>query len=394
MIRRPLAARASYGWSISGMGAIASIGEDVDEVFDALCSGRSGLAGLRSFQTSNYRTANAYEIDDRVAGDADRTGRATQWLCRATKAALADAGLGGDLADVPMIVGTGLRELRSVELWWRDGAPLDSGDLHFGTALREAFGATTTYTFSNACSASLYALGLAADLLALDKADAVVVAGVDSITESMFGLLDRVHLEPPDAVRPFDRKRKGVLMGEGAAAVVLRRPDNRVHVPRAHGSLRAVGMNCDAYHPTAPDPAGIARCMREAQDLAGVSAGDVDLVLVHGTGTVLNDQAEAWALNEVFTAAGASPLMTGIKSMTGHTSGGSGLLSVIVAVRALQSGRVPPIIGVSELADDAAGFRLVRDHEEKGDLSLAQVNAFGFGGVNAVALIEGSERHG
>lgn len=102
-----------------------------------------------------------------------------------------------------MLVGTGLRELRSAELWWRDGAPFGVERLHFGTALRERFGTADTHTFSNACSASLYTLALGADMLALGEADTVIVAGVDSITESMFGLADRVQPEPPPRCGPW-----------------------------------------------------------------------------------------------------------------------------------------------------------------------------------------------
>lgn len=373
-------------WIITGMGAVASIGDGVEEIFEALCAGRSGLTGLHGFTTSQFRAQHAYEIDDRAQAGSDTPGRATRWLGRAVEAALRDAGLGTDLRDVPVLVGTGLRELRSLELWWRDGCELDVRDLHFGTRLRSWFQAATTYTFSNACSASLYTLGLGADLLALEAADTVVVAGVDSITESMFGLLDRVHPEPPDAVRPFDRDRKGVLMGEGAAAVVVRRAaDSAGH---AHARLRSVSMNCDAYHVTAPDPKGIALAIREAHAHAGLGPHDIDLVLLHGTGTLLNDEAEALALNDIFAGTGAAPFITAIKSMTGHTSGGSGLLGLIVAAESLKTGRVPPTIGLVEPMDETAGFRFVRGRETTADLALAQVNAFGFGGVNAVAILQ------
>ena len=372
-------------WAITGTGAVASVGDGVAGVFESLCAGRSGLAELRGFDRSKFRGGRAYEIDDRPAPGVDVPFRATRWLLGAIEAALDDAGLGSDLGDVPVVVGTGLRELRSLELWWRDGVELDARDLHFGTALRARFGAGTSYTISNACSASLAALAMGADLLALEAADAVVVAGVDSITESMFGLLDRVHLEPPDAVRPFARERLGVLMCDGAAAVVLQRAD-RAGRPRAR--LRSVGLSCDAHHVTAPDPEGMAVAMRDAHVRAGIQAADVDLVLLHGTGTLLNDQAEAVALRRVLGDEGTPPLMTAIKSMTGHTSGGSGLLSLVVGVEALRRGRIPPTVGVGELADEASGFRLVRDREARAPFALAQVDAFCFGGVNAVAIVE------
>ncbi|CAM5648925.1 3-oxoacyl-ACP synthase OS=Streptomyces antimycoticus OX=68175 GN=SSPO_062340 PE=3 SV=1 [Streptomyces antimycoticus] len=249
---------------VTGAGAVASVGEGVDEVFQALCAGISGLGELRGFDRERYRTRHAYEIDDRPAPGADLPGRATDWLRRAVGEAAAQAGLGEDLSEVPVLVGTGLRELRSAELAWRDGAPFDIGRRHFGTALRTRFGAVRTHTFSGACSASLYALALAADLLTTGAEDTVVVAGVDILTESMYGLLDRVNIELPDRVRPFDWDRRGVLMGDGAAAVVLRREEPGAGTG-ALGRVRAVSMNCDARHVTAPTPgASRGRCTRRS----------------------------------------------------------------------------------------------------------------------------------
>ncbi|GGW13170.1 beta-ketoacyl-[acyl-carrier-protein] synthase II [Streptomyces capoamus] len=372
-------------WPVTGVGAVTSIGSDPDELFAALCAGRSGLGRLRGFNRSWYNADRLYEVDNRPAPGMDVTGRATALLLDAVGQALRDAGREEDLSALPVLIGTGLRELRSLELWWRDGQSFDSAGMHFGTALRRRFGADDTHTISNACSASLYALALGTDLLELGDADTVVVAGVDVITESMFGLSDRLQLDPPDRLRPFDRERKGTVMGEGAAAVVLQREATGRD---ARGFVRGVAVNCDAYHATAPDPEGIARAVTDAHHRAGVKPQDVDLVMVHGTGTPLNDAAEATALAEVFGEHVGSPLMTGIKSMTGHTSGASGLLSLIVALHAMREGRVPPLTGLGEAALETDGFRLVRDETAASEVTLAQIDAFGFGGINAVALVE------
>lgn len=370
---------------VMGAGAVASVGDGVASLFSALCAGESGLAELRGFVAERFRARHAFEIDDRPAAGHDVPGRATRWLETAIAEALADAGMSEDLRGVPVLVGTGLRELRSVELWWRDGARFDAADLHFGTALRKRFGAEQTHTFAGACSASLYTLGLAMDMLDAGVADSVVVAGVDTLTESMFGLLDRVQLVPPADVRPFDRGRRGVLMGDGAAAVVLRRDPAD---GSARARLRGVGLTCDAYHVTAPDPKGIARAILDAHDRAGVTPHDIDLVMLHGTGTLLNDEAEAAAVSAVFTESGAQPLVTAIKSMTGHTSGGSGLLSLVVGMAAMDSGRVPPTTGLRDPIEEAETLRFVRDGEARADIGCVQVNAFGFGGVNAVAIVD------
>lgn len=389
--------------SIAGTGVVASVAAGTGPLFEALCAGRTGLAPLRSFDRGRFRTTVAYEIDDRPTAE-DLPGRATRWLCEAIAEAVAHAGIGEDLSGVPVLVGTGLRELRSVELRWTtprrpEPAGLPLSRLHFGPALRERFGAATTYTVTNACAASLYMLAIGADLVDSGAEDVVVVAGTDSITTSMFGLLDRVQPPAIDQVRPFDRDRRGALMGEGAAAVVLRRTGP------ARAWLRGISLNCDAYNETAPDAASILAAIANAQARAGVSAGEIDVVVAHGTGTVLNDATEAVALVKTFggngarplvTGAfggnGARPLVTGTKSMIGHTSGASGLVNVVVATEVLRTGRVPPIVGLREPTDEAQGLRLVTGTAVPAEVQLAQVNAFGFGGVNAVAILERAEQ--
>ncbi|MFE9774081.1 beta-ketoacyl synthase N-terminal-like domain-containing protein [Streptomyces sp. NPDC005931] len=369
---------------IAGTGAVAAIGRSPAEIFDALCRGTSGLHPMRGFDRSYYAGDRLYEIDDRGADDVP--GRATAFLLEAIAQALAEAGLDEPLGDIPVLVGTGLRELRSVELWARGNAPLSAGQLHFGTALRERFGATMTHTLSNACSASLYALSMGCDLLTAG-AETVVVAGVDAITESMVGIADRLQSVAPDTVRPFDRKRMGTILGEGASAVVLRRSEEPGRP--GLGWVRGVAVNCDAHHTTAPDAGSIAAAIRDAHRRAGITPEDVGLVMLHGTGTHANDAAEARALRAVFGPAPEKTLMTAMKSMTGHTSGASGLHSLIVALRAMTNGLVPPTLGLDEPIEEAEEFHIVRHTAAPADLALAQVNAFGFGGINAVAVVAG-----
>ncbi|WP_081236342.1 beta-ketoacyl synthase N-terminal-like domain-containing protein [Streptomyces viridosporus] len=373
---------------IIGMGAVASTGRGVGTLFENLCRGVTGHAELRGFDRTRFRAQHAYEVDDRPVAGEDVPARATALLVDAIAQAAADAGLGEDLSGIPVLIGTGLRELRSLELWWREGTDLDDTGLHFGTALRERFNADVTHTFSNACSASLYALALGSDLLAEEgdhAPDTVIVAGVDVLTESMYGLLERVHPTPPDRVRPFDRDRTGVLMGDGAAAVVLRRETGG---GRTHALLRSVAVNCDAFHVTAPSPEGIAKAMRTAYDMAGVKPKDIDLVMLHGTGTLLNDEAEATAMADALGDAASGPLMTAIKSMTGHTSGASGLMGLVMGVTALAEGRVPPTVGLERPVEEAAEFRFVTGGAASASMNVAQLNAFGFGGINAVAIVE------
>ncbi|MFE6977138.1 beta-ketoacyl synthase N-terminal-like domain-containing protein [Streptomyces sp. NPDC057682] len=373
-------------WDITGMAAVANVGATPGEIFAALCAGRESRRPLMAFDPDKFRAVFAYEIDDRPEGGGDLPRRATRWLTTVVRQAAADAGLGEDLAQVPVLVGTTMREQRSLELWWRDGADLALEDLHFGTALKAAFGASTTYTFSNACAASLYALGLATDMIEAGLADTVVVAGTDAATEGGFGTLDRVQNDVPDALRPFDVTHKGMLMGEGAAAVVVQRAGTGSRP--THARVRGVSMGCDAHHATAPDPGGITRAVLDAHRRAGVRASDIDLVMLHGSGTPRNDQTESGVLRRIFQGTAAYPRMTAIKATTGHTLGGSGLLSLVMAVLAMKNGTVPQVLGLTDPIPEATGLGLVQGYPAAGAVNVAQVDAFGFGGINAVAIVE------
>jgi len=371
-------------WAITGTGLVSSLGHGTAEAFAAYCRAESGLGPLRSFDPRPYRVRVAYEMPGAVPAP----GRASTWLCDAIAQAVAQAGIAPDATRVPVLVGTGLAEQRSVELWWTDGTPLTLADLHFAGAVTRRFGPVRTMTFVNACSAGLYALAVGTDLLSLGEAAAVVVAATDSLTESMFGLLDRVTPEQPEEVRPFDEDRRGVLLGEGAAAVVVE-PLAAAAGRRATvlALLRGVGLSCDAYHVTAPLRAGIRRAMVDSHVRSGVDAEQIDVVLAHGTGTVLNDLTEAQALGDVFGDAGRRPAVTSLKAMIGHTSGASGLMSLVTAVEAIAQCRVPPTLYHARTIPELAGFPVVT-RTLAGGVRTAQVNAFGFGGVNAVAVVD------
>jgi 3-oxoacyl-[acyl-carrier-protein] synthase II len=370
---------------------VTSLGANKNACFAAFCEGRTGNAPLGAFAPQLFNTTTAYEIQDRTSGD--QPGRATKWLCASVQEAIRESGLTRENAGrVAVLIGTGLRELRSLELWWADGTAFDVEQLHFADAIRQSTGwPAPVFTLSNACSASNFALGLGADLLALDEVDTVIVGGVDSITESMFGLLDRVNPLHPTMVQPFDHNRRGVLMGEGAAAVVLESGERaRDRGARAQAYVRGVGMTCDASHVTAPDSSGIVRAIRDAHARAGITPKEVELLLVHGTGTALNDESEANAIRDIFGTDAPSVLVTALKSLIGHTSGASALVAVVTAIECMKQRRVPPTINVETVIPAASGFTFVLGDCKAATPRIAQVNAFGFGGVNGVVILEGA----
>lgn len=361
---------------------------DGAETFAALLRGESGLRPLRHGDPAKLRVGYGYHIvtGEPAADDPHRPYRAGRWLADCVRRAAGDAGIDPRRERVVALVGTGLRELSAVEDWALNGTPVPPHRLHFGSVVREALpGLTDVVTVSNACSAGGHVLALAQHLVELGEADAVVVGGVDAMTLSMLAMIGRTTETPSDRVRPFDADRRGVLLGEAAAAVVVV-PEGRAGP--AVGRLLATGMSCDAWHETAPDVDGICRAMRDAHERAGRSPADVDTVVAHGTGTALNDPAECAAIRAVLADAGATPAVTAVKGALGHTSGCAALVNLDVALRALRDRVVPPVVGLRTVLDDGKGLRFVRDRPLAAAPRLVQVNAFGFGGVNAVSLVE------
>jgi 3-oxoacyl-[acyl-carrier-protein] synthase II len=183
-------------------------------------------------------------------------------------------------------------------------------------------------------------------------------------------------------------------MGEGAAAIVLQRaPADGRPAPRSLGRLSAVIQNCDGSHETAPDAGGIGRALRLAHAEAGIDRHDVDLILAHGTGTKLNDDTEARALADFYGDHAAGVMLAGVKAMTGHTAGASGLVSVITGIHIMQEGKIPPQPGLHDPIDAAAAFDVVTEARTGCEVRRIQVDAFGFGGVNAVAILERADEH-
>lgn len=353
------------------------------ETFAALLRGEHGAGPLRHDESSKLNVFAGYHAYD---GDPVQPYRAGRLLSECVRRAAGQARVDATRERVIALVGTGLRELSAVEEWALTGAPVAPRRLHFGDVVREALpGVADVITIANACSAGGHALALAQDLVELGEADCVVVGGADAMTRSMLAMIGKVAPGRTARVRPFDRDRDGVLLGEGAAALVVV-PESR------HGERLArvvgTGLSCDAHSLTAPDVEGIVRSMRDAFDRTGRDPADVDLVVAHGTATMLNDPVECTALREVVLGGGGDPLVTAVKGALGHTSGSAALINVDVAMRCLATGVVPQVTGLRDVLNEGAGLRFAVGEPVRLTPRLIQVNAFGFGGVNAVSLLE------
>lgn len=367
---------------VSGAEMITAHGQGRKQVFGRMCEGEVAVSRIENFCTSHYKTKHAYEIKSAHKLQY----RSSDWLEDVIKAAIAEAKL--DLANqrVAVVVGTGLREQPSAERWYCNEDDFDARRLHYERAVQEALGQKLpVFTIVNACAASLCSLQIGCDMLELQQFDAVVVAGVDTITESMYGLLDRVTSTPPEELNPFEQTRKGVLMGDGAAAIVVQTVE-RANKVLAH--LRSTEQNCDAFHETAPDKKGITQAIVQAHEAGQITPADIDLIMAHGTGTELNDSTEGAALRDVFKEDASNTFLLGLKSLTGHTAGASGLIGLITAIEIMQQQRIPPTHGLLDPIECVSNFNLVTEYMSCQDIKMAQINAFGFGGINAVVVLE------
>ncbi len=236
---------------------------------------------------------------------------------------------------------------------------------------------------STACSSSFHALASALRLIDRGLADAAVVGSADSLCRTTVFGFHSLGLTAPTATRPWARGRAGLTLGEGSAYALVERdaPDTR---RRALAWIAGIGAASDAFHHTSPHPDGLGGqlCMRQALDRAGMSPDTIDCVSAHGTGTKLNDAAEATAVRQVF---GRRVPLTATKSLTGHTLGSAGLTALVLAVESLRRQAIPATLRTAPL-DEALGVDVV-DRLTAAEMRHVLVNAFGFGGSNVSVVV-------
>jgi 3-oxoacyl-[acyl-carrier-protein] synthase II len=375
---------------VTGRGVLTPIGEGPEAFWAALLAGRSGVRRLARTDARWYRNPFGCEIPtpDPLNPDRPELGRGSALLLRATRAAAVEA----DLAHAPypatrigVVVGSALLDLRTAEDLLCAGriTPAFIRDFSMaGTIARDLGLGGADLTLANACAAGAVAVAVAADWIAAGELDCVVAAGADTISESMLGLADRANLRTPTRIAPFDRKRGGPLLGEGAAAVVLERADGAVaRRARVYGEIAGAGLTCDAASTHAPSEDGVAAAIAEALARAGVAPAAVDYVCAHGTATPANDTVETAALVRVLGPRAHAIPVSAIKSMIGHTSGASGAVALVATLLAIEHGVVPPTMNLEE-PDEGLTLNYVPNRPQPWRVDTALVNAFGFGGNN------------
>jgi 3-oxoacyl-(acyl-carrier-protein) synthase len=380
--------------AIVAAGVATPVGLDVDAFWSALLTGTDGTSVIERFPVADLRVGRGGEIKKLPSPARPLLGgRATQVLM----AAADDLGRrmpgGPEPTRLAVVVGTAVGPVGELEDALagdvrprRLGGALYDGPAH---ALARRLGARgPVLTVSTACASGATALGLAADLLRDDEADAVVAGGCDALSRFVMRGFDALRSLTRERVRPFDRRRSGLLLGEGAGLVLMMR---EADAPRVRlGRLLGHGSGSDGSHVAAPDPdgRGLEFSVRSALAEAGVTGGDLDFVSAHGTGTRLNDRIETAVLKRVLGSRATAIPVNSIKGGLGHTMGAAGTLEAVMCLLAAREGAIPPTLGLEE-PDPECDLDYVPTSPRPARPRLMLSTSLGFGGCNAAVVLEG-----
>lgn len=402
-----MTAERSRVW-ITGIGLVTPLGSDPDLFFAGLLEGRSGAAAVRSFDTSALPNHVGCEVGDVGVPDGIREhvlgGRCCELAAIVADQAVRHAGLDGryaGTADLAVVVGTTMGDVAQFEQE-RASHPEDPvSDADVDTLARrplEIMARTvagmyrlsgSVVTVPAACAAGNYALGLAASLLLRGEARAALAIGCEAFSRLAFVGFSRMRAMSPDTCRPFSRGRPGLLLGEGAAGILLEtEAAARARHAEPLAFLDGFGLSCDAFHITGPrqDGAGAARAMDQALRRAGIAPQAIDYLSAHGTGTALNDRMESVAIHKVFGDLARRVPVSSIKALIGHTLGAAGAIEAVASILALRRGVIPPTWNWVE-ADPECDIDCVPNEPREAKLRHVLSNSYAFGGNNSSLVL-------
>lgn len=397
---------------ITGMGVISPIGLDTPSFWDSLINGRSGIAPLQHVDLEGQEVSvgaqlkgfNPLTYMDRK--EARRMDKYCQYAMAATREALQMSGLDIAATDpfrVGTIIGSGIGGIESMEneykkLYLGGGAsrisplfiPMMITNMAAGRVSMEYGTKGVNYCVTTACASATHAIGEAFRSIKYGHLDACIAGGAEApicrIALAGFNNMTALTREsdPAKASVPFDTRRSGFVIGEGAGIIVMESLD----LALARGAkiiceVAGYGATADAYHITSPDPdgEGAAMAMKLAISEAGAQPEDVDYINAHGTSTPLNDKYETIAIKKALGPAAAKVAVSSTKSMTGHLLGAAGGVEAIAMALALQNDIMPPTIGY-ENPDPECDLDYIPNTARKATVRLALSNSLGFGGHN------------
>jgi nodulation protein E len=397
--------------AVTGLGVISAIGNNAAEFWQALKAGRSGIAPLEAVDRTLLRFPNGAEVrnyapaqyfDDKELGLLDRF---AQFGVIAAREAIAAAGVQWtkELRESTAIItgscvgGQTTADDGFVNLY-RNNIPRVN-PLTIPRTMENAAASRIsletgvvgpTYTISTACSSSNHAIGQAFWMVRSGAAEMAITGGSEAVFSLGFlKAWEAMRVVSPDTCRPFSRDRRGLILGEGAAMLVLEPLDAaRARGASILGEIVGFGMSSDAFHITQPSPDGAARAMRAALSDAGVEpsrfvSSKTGYINAHGTATLANDAAETTAIRKVFGEYADRLAVSSTKSMHGHTLGAAGAIEAAATLLALRNGILPPTANFNQ-PDPACDLDVVPNVARPAAIEFALSNSFAFGGLNAV----------
>ena len=398
---------------VTGMGVISPVGNDVQTCWNNLIQGNHGIGPITCFDTTNYKAklaAQVKDFDPKLYMDKSevlRSDLVAQYAMGAAVQAVEESGIIGTLPPdrVAVYFGSGIGGLNTIsteidKLSKRGPnrvspfcVPMMIPNMCAGQIAIRYNCQGAAMPAVTACASGSNAIGEALRVIRHGYADAVITGGAEAsiVPVGIAGFVNMQALtcsEDPDAASlPFDKRRGGFLIGEGAAALVLEEYGHAVaRGARIYGEVCGYGSTCDAYHITAPRPDadGGARAMIQALAEAGYTGNESVYVNAHGTGTPLNDVGETIAIKKALgeDQAYKNTLVSSTKSMTGHMLGAAGAIEAVICLKALETGIIPPTINLKE-SDEACDLNYVPNEAVKAEVDLAISNSLGFGGHNA-----------
>jgi beta-ketoacyl-acyl-carrier-protein synthase II len=404
---------------ITGLGAITPLGSSIQQFWDGLVHGRSGIRRITQFDPSSFPCQIAGEIPDFEPGnymdrkEARRIPRCGQIALAASIQAVRDAGLPATMPEperAGVSFGTAIGGIDKMDegiLALRSGGygkvnpftvPVSIPNLAAYLVAKEFQCLGPNLTLSTACATGTQVIGEAAEMIRRGAADLVVTGGTESqIRDFAVGGFCAMRAMPvnynncPEAAsRPFDARREGFLFSEGSGAMLIENLDHALRRgARIYAEVLGHASSTDGYHMAAPDPdgAGPVRAMRWAIADAGIAPEEVDYINAHGSSTPLNDETETRAIKTVFGEHAYRLAISSTKSMVGHAMGATGTLEAIACTLILKHGWITPTINY-EYPDPACDLDYVPNQARQQKVKIALSNSFGLGGQNACVILK------
>jgi 3-oxoacyl-[acyl-carrier-protein] synthase II len=402
---------------ITGLGTVNPLGNHVEETWAMAANGRSGIGPITAFDPASLETRIAGQVKDfdpvALFGrrDARRMDRVTQLALAAAGEAIRDAQLiiTEDNRDrIGVILGSGIGGLGAIVdnmHVMNERGPSRLSPFFVPMMLIDTAPGTIAINFNcrgpnlavvTACASSNNALGEAAKCVQRGAADVIMTGGAEACILplaiagfNVMGALSTRNNEPEKASRPFDRQRDGFVPGEGAAVLIFEEMEHALaRGARIYAEFLGYGTSADAYHISAPaeNGAGAVLSMQAALRDAGLEAGQIEYINAHGTSTPLNDKSETAAIKTVFGDGAYQIPVSSTKSSHGHLMGAGGALEVLIALKGMQAGLIPPTIN-QETADPECDLDYVPNNARPLAFNNFMSNSFGFGGHNATVIL-------